>query len=118
MKSKEGALSGESGLLPHLEKMLKWKDNIVFVDNRKRELKIILEHYAKLGLSKNVDDINFLDVDKCDVEILVILTDDAIDKYDKASGKGKDTYRNIVDKEYSDKGVVVKKFVNGKLEDI
>ena len=26
--------------------------------------------------------------------------------------------RNIVDKEYSDKGVVVKKFVNGKLEDI
>ena len=118
VKSKEGALSGKSGLLSHLEKMLKWKDNIVFVNNRKRELKVLLEHYAKLGLSKNVEDINFLDVDKCDVEILVILTDDAIDKYDKASGEGKDTYRNIVDKEYSDKGVVVKKFVNGKLEDI
>ena len=121
VKSTVGAVDDEdSGLISHIDKMIEWKKDEEFLKNRKKEARLLLEHYAKLELNNlsigKVKTINFDNIEQYGV--LIVLTDDAIEKYDKASGEGKDTYRNIVDKEYSDKGVVVKKFVNGKLEDI
>ena len=123
VKSKKGAFNGESGLIKHLDGMCNQMETFNKNDERILEASKILSDYAKLNLKglanediKKFTDENFLKAKF--VEIAVVLTDDAIKAYDNKSGRGKPTYRSIFNDKYKDKSVVVKKFENGKFEDI
>lgn len=85
VKSKSSAFTGGSGLIEHIEKM---KDYISrsAINNRKEEAKEILKRYSMLGLKgfdiKDIDKIDDFKVDDT-VEILVVVTDEGIDEYNK-----------------------------------
>lgn len=84
VKSKESALSGKSGILEHLKAMVDYSKSAK-ITNRKEEAIKILKSYTKLGLKGlSVNEVNLLDdiVLDSDVEILIVLTDEAAEVYD------------------------------------
>lgn len=123
VKSTKGSFGGGSGLIKHLDGMCEQIQTFNTNNIRMLEAAKILRDYAKLNLKglKQDDIKKFSDeffVNLKFIEVLVVLTEGAIDEYDNISGRGKVTYRNILKQNYDSKYVVVKKFVNGKLEDI
>lgn len=86
VKSKESALSGKSGILEHLKAMVAYS-NGESMGNRREEAIEILKSYAALELKGfTKDDLVALDniVLSTDVEVLVVLTDEAAEVYDQA----------------------------------
>lgn len=122
VKSKKGSLNGGSGLIEHLDGMSEQAQAFNTNNERMLEAAKILRDYAKLNLKglKQEDAIRFTDdnfVNLKFVEIMIVLTDGAISTYE-STGKGKETYRDIIENKYKGQLVIVKKFVDGKLEDI
>lgn len=85
VKSKESALTGKSGILEHLQAMVAYSSGESMVDRREEAIEI-LRSYAVLGLKGlTKDDVAVLEnkVLSNDVEVLVVLTDEAAEVYDQ-----------------------------------
>lgn len=123
IKSTRNAMStGNSGLIDHLDKMKKDIKNYNIDGVRRKEAINILQEYSILGYRGLANDIFEVNCKINFDEILIVLTDDAIKAYtdNKVEKEGctyKETINQFKKKNKSIK-VVVKKFVNGKLEDI
>ncbi|MDD4543178.1 MAG: ATP-dependent DNA helicase [Clostridia bacterium] len=79
VKSTKSTLTGKTGLDAHIRRMRSYKDNKENMQSRRKEAYLILTHYAMLGL-RGLDETIVFDYDdfsKLDMEILIILTDEA-----------------------------------------
>ena len=121
IKSTRDAMNGNSGLIDHLTKMKKDIKKYNSNSIRRKETIDILKEYAILGYRGLDDDID-TNIELNFDEILIVLTDDAIKAYtDSKADKEGHTYEETINqfkKTNKDINVVVKKFVDSKLEDI
>lgn len=81
VKSTGSAYDGRSSLMDHLEKMRKYIMDEENLKRRRREAYMMLYQYNKLGLLNLERDIDIAEYEDIPAEIIIILTDEAIDKW-------------------------------------
>lgn len=81
VKCTESAYDGTSSLKDHIEKMRKYIANTDNLIRRRREAYLMLHQYEQIGLIKLERNIEPSEYENLPAEIILIFTDDAIDKW-------------------------------------
>ena len=81
VKCTESAYNGNSSLKKHIEKMRKYIANEENLIRRRREAYLMLSQYEKLGLINLKKKINPSVYEKLDAEVVIIFSDEAIQKW-------------------------------------
>lgn len=81
VKCTESAYGGKSSLKNHIKKMRKYVMEEENLKRRRREAYMLLHQYNKLGLLELNREIDISAFENMDAEIIIIFTDDAIDKW-------------------------------------
>ncbi|MCR5022871.1 MAG: hypothetical protein K6A90_00860 [Lachnospiraceae bacterium] len=96
VKSTWSACAGKSGIKKHLIGMNAYSKSDIFIPNRKKEAKQILEQYKELELISAETDTNI--PERIDVERLLILTDNSIkEKEYTQEMKKENVYKSAID---------------------